>query len=124
MRKFIIEKEKKQWFIRYDKECGRVHWLLWNLSGEFKGKYQLYYDYAYHKYLFYRMNGRQLFDMFSVVRTSKRCFRVMYCNPSHGVHEYFSCRTSKDCAVYMQDISTYYDEIEKNSKKIDPRVGV
>ena len=87
---------------------GRVHWLLWCLPGYFKNSYQLYYDYTYHKYLFYRMNGRQLYDLFTVIRTSKRCFRVMYCNPSNNVMEYFSCRTSNQCAIYMCDIFHYW----------------
>lgn len=34
---------------------GRVHWLLWCLSPEFKGAYRLYYNYTYHRYLFYRI---------------------------------------------------------------------
>lgn len=103
--------EKNKWYIRYDKECGRVHWLLLHLSGNFKGKYNLYYDYQYHKYLFYRFDGRKLYDIFSVVRTSKRCFRVMYCRPSVGVHEYFSCRNSKKCAEFMEDLCEYYDTL-------------
>lgn len=95
---------------------GRVHWLLWNLTSEFKNKYILYYDYLYHKYLFYRMIGHSLYDMFSIVRTSKRCFRVMYWN-RYGVHEYFSCTTSKKCAEFMLDIYEYEKKRENERKR-------
>ena len=115
IRDIVVVNNMANWIIRYDVKCGRVHWLLWNLSGNFKNKYQLYYDYAYHKYLFYRLEGRRIYDMFSVVRTSKRCFRVMYCNCKIGVHEYFSCKTSKKCAEFMEDIHNYYENIEKNT---------
>lgn len=91
-----------------NKKICRVHWLLHNLSTDFKGRYILYYDYSLHRYLFYRMSGRKLHDLFSVVRTSKRCFRVMYFNTAAGVQEYFSCRTSSQCAEFMLDIAEYY----------------
>lgn len=94
------------------KSICRVHWVLWCLSPQFKGRYILYYDYARHNYLFYRMEGHRLYDLFSVVRTSKRCFRVMYCNTKQGVHEYFSCKTSEECAKYMEDIAGYYDNLK------------
>lgn len=96
--------------MRKSRTIGRVHWLLWNLTPFFKGSYKLYYNYATHKYLFYRMVGRNLFDIFSVIRTSKRCFRVMYCNLEEGIHEYFSCRTSAKCAEFMEDIFREYSD--------------
>lgn len=105
---------------RYDIECGRVHWLLLHLSSRFKMRYNLYYDYAYHKYLFYRLDGRKIFDFFSIIRTSKRCFRVMYCCPSYGVHEYFTCKTSLKCAERMEDISEGFP-LKKKPKKFTPR---
>lgn len=52
--------------MRKSRTICRVHWLLWNLTPFFKGSYKLYYNYATHKYLFYRMVGINLFDIFSV----------------------------------------------------------
>lgn len=34
---------------------GRVHWLLWCLPPDFKRAYKLYFNYAYHRYCFYRI---------------------------------------------------------------------
>ncbi len=79
----------------------RVHWLLWNLPSEFKSKYQLVYDYAFHNYCFYRMNGRKLYDLFIIVRTSKRCFRVSYVNAETKEMQAFSCRKSVNVARRM-----------------------
>lgn len=75
----------------------RVHWVLWSLPSEFKGKYNLVYDYAQHKYCFYRLNGRKLFDLFVVIRTSKRCFKISYVNAKKNDFRTFSCR--KSCEV-------------------------
>lgn len=85
----------------YHKSLGRVHWLIWNLEKEFKEKYQLSYDYRSHRYTFYRMNGKRLYDCFIVVRTSKRCFRVMYSNVRTGDIQYFSCYKSSHTARRM-----------------------
>ena len=80
---------------------GRVHWLLWHLEREFKQEYILSFDYATHSYLFYRMKKRQLYDVFVVVRTSKRCFRVMYANTRTNEIQYFSCLRSINTARRM-----------------------
>lgn len=90
----------------------RVHWLLWNLTPEFKGKYQLIYDYAKHSYTFYRMDGRKLYDIFIVVRTSKRCWKVSYCNARTKEMQVFSCRKSINAArrmwyIYKIDEETF-----------------
>lgn len=79
----------------------RVHWLLHNLSRDFKGAYRLCYNYASHNYMFYRMSGRKLYDIFIVQRTSKRCFRVMYCNTETEEFQYFSCWKSSHTAKRM-----------------------
>ena len=79
----------------------RVHWLLHNLETEFKGKYQLIWKYENHSYTFYRMSGKKLYDVFIVVRTSKRCFRVSYANSRTGEMQTFSCKKSSICARRM-----------------------
>ena len=91
---------------------GRVHWLLWNLSPLFKGRYKLSFDYAFHRYTFYRTycNGRsnRLLDCFIVVRTSKRCFRMSYMNDLYRVALYESFRTSAACAHRMEQIAEQF----------------
>lgn len=80
---------------------GRVHWLLWNLRRDFKGAYQLSFDYVTHNYVFYRMQHRQLYDVFVVVRTSRHCWRCMYSNVNQHIFEYFSTDNSKKMALRM-----------------------
>lgn len=95
----------------------RVHWLLWNLEKEFKGKYELSFDYSYHKYTFYRYRNKKLYDVFIVVRTSKKCFRVMYSNLRTHDMQYFSCFKSSHCARRMWYI---YKIDELDRQKLPP----
>lgn len=80
---------------------GRVHWLLWHLRRDFKNAYQLQYNYSEHRYMFYRMQGHSVYDVFIVVRTSKSCWRCMYSNSVFDTLEYFSTQTSKQMALRM-----------------------
>ena len=86
------------------KSICRVHWVLWSLPSEFKGKYNLVYDYLHHKYCFYRLNGKKLYDLFIVIRTSKRVFRVSYVNAEEKTMAYFSCRTSTEVGEKLYKI--------------------
>lgn len=99
---------------------GRVHWLLWNLSSEFKGKYVLKFDYKFHNYLFYRFNShtRKIGQVFQVIRTSKRCFRLMYYD--NGKFLYYSFNTSKKCAEKMIGLDLEREKGETFSKGVPP----
>ena len=83
---------------------GRVHWILHALPTEFKGAYQLSYDYKYHRYVFYRMDGRKLYDFFVVVRTSKHYFRAIYCNTERQEYEFFGHYSPDRIAEKMYDL--------------------
>lgn len=83
---------------------GRVHWLLLHLPREFARAYTLRYDYLYHNYHFTRYDKRTIVDEFIVVRTSRRCFRVMFFSWRYNYFEYFSEKTSKACAAHMQRV--------------------
>lgn len=83
---------------------GRVHWLLLCLRKEFKRSYKLRYDYEYHNYHFTRYGKRTPIDEFIVVRTSKKCFRVMYFNFRNTYFEYFSERTPFECAEHIEEL--------------------
>lgn len=84
----------------------RVHWLLFHLSPGFKAKYKLIFDYKFHSYCFYRPvyghTSIKFIDLFVVVRTSKRCFRLMYVNRTTAWVTYESFKTSQACATYME----------------------
>ena len=68
---------------------GRVHWLLLNLSGNFKVNHTLSYNYKTHCYTFYRYTGqrnKRIVDVYIIIRTSKRCFKLMYNNLMQDIY--------------------------------------
>lgn len=83
---------------------GRVHWLLLHLPREFCRAYILRYDYLYHNYHFTRYAKRSIVDEFIVIRTSRRCFRVMFFSWRYNYFEYFSEPTSRRCAEHMNRV--------------------
>lgn len=108
---------------------GRVHWLIYRLSGDFKRKYYISYDYSKHSYLFLRNYGGFSFkklrctDMFIVVRTSKLCWRVTSHNILLGRSEYASFRDSQAVADYLETKSAEYEQkrtlhIEEQEKRL------
>ena len=97
---------------------GRVHWLLWNLKGEFKKAYEFAYSYAYHNYTFYRMTEkRQLYDVFIVKETCPQCWRCAYVNLKTQTYEFFNCRKSKHLALRMWLIYRRYVEMPIDMEK-------
>lgn len=85
---------------------GRVHFLLDELTGEFLKQYDVEYNYNFKNYLFYRRTGyldRTLIDLFIVVRTSKKNYRVNYCNVKHLYFCTF-CGDFRDVAQKMKNI--------------------
>ena len=92
---------------------GRVHWLLWELGSSFKGAYKLYFDYAWHKYVFYRTEKQTLVDVFIVMQTSRHCWRCMYSNTKTNDFDVFSCTQTRDMAC----ICGYYGKRTKNCAK-------
>lgn len=89
----------------YHKNLCRVHWLLLDLSSDFKGYYKLLFDYAEHKYVFYRTYCNQrsprLKEIYIVIRSSKRCYRLMYYNNYKNLFDCKNFRTVHECADYM-----------------------
>ena len=81
-----------------------VHWLISALAGEFTRAYKLDYNPHKHYYHFYRLRKRTLIDEFIVIRTSKRCYRVMYFNADYKHFQYFSAKNFRDCADSMRAI--------------------
>lgn len=82
---------------------GRVHWLLWHLPSDFKGAYQLYYNYSNHNYVFVRNAGKQVYDVFIVIHTSKHWFRVMWACPAKKKFEYMGYKNTRIIAEWMYE---------------------
>lgn len=91
-------------FVR-QRSLSRVHWLLFELSLGFKGYYKLLYDYDRHSYCFYHnyFSGRssRLKEVFIVIRTSKRCYRLMYYDNVRNSFFYESFKSARQCAQFM-----------------------
>lgn len=83
---------------------GRVHWILWSLTADFKGKYEVYYDYDKHNYVFARHAGRRLYDMFVVIQTSTHYWRFMYANVQYHTFEHFGHKSPEVIAEKMMEI--------------------
>ena len=103
-----------------------VHWLLWELVGEFTKAYRLSYNRKFHHYRFYRLRKRTLIDEFLIVRTSKRCYRVIYFNEDYKHFQYFSAKNYRECADRMRAIFKAIQLAElaaENSTKKSPHRG-
>lgn len=86
---------------------GRVHWLLWALRGEFVHVYEVHYDYLYHNYAFIRYRPHRyncILDIFIVIRTSNKCWRVFYFNDERMIFKFESCKTFRECASWILNV--------------------
>ena len=97
-----------------------VHWITFELYARGNGftkDYRLSYNDAFHNYRYTRYRARTLIDEFIVIRTSKRCFRVMYYNADYDHFIYFSAENYRDCAARMISIYHIFKSLEENEKK-------
>lgn len=95
-----------------------VHWLEMELRVPFRKEYKLTYNPNHHYYHYVRYNKRTLVDEFIVIRTSKRCYRVMYFNADFKYFQYFSAKNYRDCAARMIQLYSIFKRIEaKTSPK-------
>lgn len=97
-----------------------VHWLHLELIGEFTVNYKLTYNDKLHNYRYARYKKRTLVDEFLIVRTSKRCYRVIYFNNDFKYFLYFSARNYRDCASRMKGIYTIVKHIERYQREEKP----
>lgn len=102
-----------------------VHWLTFELYARGNGftkDYRLNYNYLIHNYRFSRYRARTMVDEFIVIRTSKRCFRVMYYNADYDHFIYFSAENYRDCAARMISIYQIFKSLEvaEERKKTPP----
>lgn len=82
----------------------RVFWLNDELVGAFTKAYKLIHSPKTHNYRYARYKKRTLIDEFLIVRTSKKCYRVIYFNNDFKYFYYFSARNYKECACRMKGI--------------------
>lgn len=108
---------KQKQYYRGAPPGGRVHWLSDELTGEFGRTYQREYNYRLHNYRFTRYNKRTLIDEFLIVRTSKRCYRVIYYNAQFKFFQYFSASNYKKCADQMREIYRIFKMLENTEGK-------
>ena len=89
-----------------------VHWLNMELLGEFTKVYRLSYNRRFHHYRYVRYRKKSVVDEFIIIRTSKRCYRVMYYNDDYKYFQYFSSRNYSDCAKRIKEIYRIFKRLE------------
>ena len=85
---------------------GRVHWFLHYIERipEIIDNYRVIYDYPFHNYFIYRASVLTVFkDFFIVMRTSVRCFRVMYFNAITKDFEYKSFKKIAPLVAWVKE---------------------
>lgn len=87
----------------YNRKLARVHWCLIHLSKNILSNYIFKYDYSCHNYTLYRNKGYKLYDCYMIVRTSRKCFRLMYYNSHNLTTKYYTFRKSKDVAAFINN---------------------
>lgn len=90
----------------------RVHWLHYELSADFTLHYHLNFTRKFHNYRYARFRKRTLIDEFIVIRSSKKCYRVMYFNNDFKFFKYFSARNYRTCAEKMENIFKTFKAME------------
>lgn len=98
-----------------------VHWLAMELGGEFTKVYRLSFKQSSHHYHYSRHRKRTLIDEFIVIRTSKRCYRVVYFNQDFKHFQYFSARNYRECAEKMLKIYSVFKRIEPPNARKSPK---
>lgn len=97
----------------------KVHWLMDELNGEFAKAYKLNYNKNNHNYRYARYRMRTLVDEFIVIRTSKKCYRVMYFNADYNHFIYFTEERYKECAHRMYEIYVLFRDLEVKREQIE-----
>lgn len=112
-----------------DRERGRVgappglfvHWLNLELVGEFTAAYKLTFSQRHHNYRYARYKKKTLTDEFLIVRTSKRCYRVIYFNNDFKYFRYFSFKNYRSCARSMKEIYYIFRHLEEAREAEKPK---
>lgn len=90
-----------------------VFWLLEALKGEFMLKYEYTNCRCKHNYRFARYRKRTLIDEFIIIRTSKKCYRVMYFNADYNYFTYFTESNYTSCSEHMKKIYFIFKALEQ-----------
>lgn len=105
-----------------------VFWIYEVLPLEFKSVYTCTTHDSQHNYRFARYRKRSLVDEFLIVRTSLRCYRVIYYNNDFEFFRYFSAENYRECVTTMVEIFHIFqmlesrvDTIKKGDNEDDPK---
>lgn len=96
---------------------GRVHWFEINLSQFVKKHYDLKGNYLYHNYTMIRKfraidsKERNKQIIFQVVRTSLRCWHMIYSFCETGDMDYITFKTSFEAAEYVNILAEQVEQV-------------
>lgn len=106
----------------------RVHWFLIRMPQYLRSNYYVGYDYEFHNYFLFRRSlafGKTWLshsDFFTVVRTSRCCWRMTAYNVATGAAVYESARTSTALLAKIERIARQWHDDEpwqKDKEKIE-----
>lgn len=81
---------------------GRVHWLALMLPRITIQKYDFDFDYDKHNYhLIFKSEYKNRYDEYTIIRTSEKCFRVIYYDRPTNFFEYKAYRKAVDVIDYI-----------------------
>jgi len=81
---------------------GRVHWFTLVLPRLLHTHYEIKFKYATHHYrCTFKTARRERFDEYLIIRTSEKCYRVMYYDNPERIFEYKSFRSAPELIDYL-----------------------
>lgn len=77
------------------------HWILLLFDEMIGDKYDFSIDHSSHNYRLIRSKEKKRFDEFIIIRTSPKCYRIMYFNNVDNKFEYKSFKKAAYVAKYV-----------------------
>lgn len=94
------------------------HFLYYDLPPYIKLNYTIIYNKTENKYF---LENKQVTaskkDYFIIIRSSKRCYRVMYFSKSAMVFEFGSFKNSITCAKFVYSCAVKYNKPTESGKE-------
>lgn len=79
---------------------GLQHWFLWDLPSVVRKDYKIIYNANANNYMLIRLFTKSP-DYYIIVRTSRKCWRLTYCNSGTPTIEYKTFATGSKVADFI-----------------------
>lgn len=100
------------------------HFFIYDLPMYIKQNYRILYDKKYNRYFLENMNSTIIKrDYFIIIRSSRRCYRVMYFNKEFLAFEHGTFKNSITCAKFVFECAVKYNETAESGKELRNGTG-